>query len=128
HPQSCAAGECLDYALLFALARQLPQVSRDSVVVSDALGSHGPTYHRRVPPDREKFQPICPTERIEECTDEQIVNSYHNSIAYTDYVLAGLIDQLSAQQDRLDSVLLYVSDHGESLGEGGLYLHGQPYP
>jgi lipid A ethanolaminephosphotransferase len=91
------------------------------------MGSHGPTYHRRVPPDKELFKPICPTERIESCTDEQIVNSYDNSIVYTDYVLAGLMDQLAAQQDRLDSVLLYVSDHGESLGENGLYLHAQPY-
>jgi lipid A ethanolaminephosphotransferase len=128
HPQSCMAGECLDDALLFALAGQLPQVKGDSVIVLHAMGSHGPTYHRRVPPDREKFKPICPTERIEECTDRQILNSYDNSIAYTDYILAELIDQLTAQQDKMDSVLLYVSDHGESLGEGGLYLHGQPYP
>ncbi len=127
HPTSCANGECLDDALLFALAAQLPQVRTDSVLVLHAMGSHGPTYHRRVPPEREVFKPICPTERIETCTDEQIVNSYDNSIAYTDYVLAGLIDQLAAQQASVDSVLVYVSDHGESLGENGLYLHGQPF-
>ncbi len=127
HPDSCTGGECLDDTLLFALAARLPQVNADNVIVLHAMGSHGPTYHRRVPPEREVFKPICPTERIETCTDEQIVNSYDNSIAYTDYVLAALIDQLAAQQDRVDSVMLYVSDHGESLGENGLYLHGQPY-
>ncbi len=127
HPASCKDGECLDDALLYALAARLPQIDADSVIVLHAMGSHGPTYYRRVPPEREVFKPICPTERIETCTDEQIVNSYDNSIAYTDSVLAGLIDQLAAQQDKLDAVLLYVSDHGESLGEKGLYLHGQPY-
>lgn len=126
-PESCAAGECLDDALLRVLEAKLSQVRRDAVLVLHAMGSHGPTYYRRVTPDHEPFKPTCPTERIETCSDAQIVNSYDNSIAYTDYVLAGLIDQLAAQADRVDSVLLYVSDHGESLGENGLYLHGQPY-
>ena len=127
HPASCQDGECLDDALLHVLAAKLPQVARDAVLVLHAMGSHGPTYFRRVTPAFERFKPICPTERIETCSDEQIRNSYDNSIVYTDYVLASLIDQLAAQQDRVDSVLLFVSDHGESLGEGGLYLHGQPW-
>ncbi|HXC58682.1 MAG TPA: sulfatase-like hydrolase/transferase, partial [Steroidobacteraceae bacterium] len=127
HPDSCKDGECLDDALLHALTAKLAQTQRDALIVLHAMGSHGPTYFRRVPPDHEVFKPTCPTQQIETCTDEQIVNSYDNSIAYTDYVLAGLIDALAAQQDRVDAVLLYVSDHGESLGENGLYLHGQPY-
>jgi lipid A ethanolaminephosphotransferase len=127
HPDSCHDGECLDDALLHVLAAKLPKVDRDAVLLMHAMGSHGPTYFRRVTPDHEVFKPICPTERIETCSDEQILNSYDNSIAYTDFMLAGLIDQLAAQQERVDSVLLYVSDHGESLGENGLYLHGQPY-
>jgi len=127
HPQSCRDGECLDDALLHALSAELPRTTADRLIVLHAMGSHGPTYHRRVPPDHEVFQPICPTERIETCTREQIVNSYDNSIAYTDFVLDGLIGQLEAQRDTMDAVLLYVSDHGESLGEKGLYLHGQPY-
>jgi lipid A ethanolaminephosphotransferase len=127
HPESCSDGECLDDALLHVLEAKLPRVDRDSLLVLHAMGSHGPTYYRRVTPEHEPFKPTCPTERIETCSDEQITNSYDNSIAYTDHVLAGLIDQLAAQQQRVDSVLLYVSDHGESLGENGLYLHGQPY-
>jgi lipid A ethanolaminephosphotransferase len=127
HRESCRDGECLDDALLHVLEAKLPQVARDALLVLHAMGSHGPTYFRRVTPDREVFKPTCPTERIETCSDEQIVNSYDNSIAYTDYVLGGLIDQLAAQSARIDSVLVYVSDHGESLGESGLYLHGQPY-
>ena len=127
HPQSCRDGECLDDALLHVLEAKLPQVNRDALLVLHAMGSHGPTYYRRVTPEHEIFKPTCPTERIEICSDAQIANSYDNSIAYTDHVLAGLIDQLAAQHERVDSVLLYVSDHGESLGENGLYLHGQPY-
>jgi lipid A ethanolaminephosphotransferase len=126
HPASCSGDECLDETLLHALDAQLPRIGADTLLVLHAMGSHGPAYHRRVPPGRDVFQPACNTARIETCSDEQIVNAYDNSILYTDYVLAGLIDRLAAA-DGVDSVLLYVSDHGESLGERGLYLHGQPY-
>jgi len=127
HRDSCSNGECRDDALLYALDEKLRIIVRDNLVVLHSMGSHGPAYHRRVPPEGEVFKPVCATERIETCTDEQIVNSYDNTIVYTDHVLAGLIDRLAAQQARVDSVLIYVSDHGESLGENGLYLHGQPY-
>ena len=112
--------------MLYALDAKLPTVNRDAVVVLHAMGSHGPTYYRRVPPQMAVFQPTCATERIETCTDAEIVNAYDNSIVYTDYVLAGLIDRLG-RNTAVDSVLFYISDHGESLGENGLYLHGQPY-
>jgi lipid A ethanolaminephosphotransferase len=127
HPESCRNGECRDDALLYALDEHLRDIVRDNLIVMHSMGSHGPAYHRRVPPEGQVFKPVCATERIDTCSDEQIVNSYDNSIVYTDHVLAGLIDRLAAQQDRVDSVLLYVSDHGESLGENGLYLHGQPW-
>ncbi len=127
HPESCVDGECRDDALLFALPAELPKMTGDGLIVLHSMGSHGPTYHLRVTPEFEVFKPVCPTERIEACSREQIVNSYDNSIVYTDHVLAGLIEELRARQDTVDSVLLYVSDHGESLGENGLYLHGQPY-
>jgi lipid A ethanolaminephosphotransferase len=123
----CNNDECLDDILLQVLDDKLATLMTDSMLVLHPMGSHGPTYYRRVPPDHVIFKPTCATERIETCTREQIVNAYDNSIAYTDYVLAGLIDRLKQHQDRLDSVLIYVSDHGESLGENGLYLHGEPY-
>lgn len=126
HPSPCAS-ECLDEALLYALDARLSGVTRDSVLVMHQMGSHGPSYHQRVPPDFVRFTPTCATERIENCSDAQIVNAYDNTIAYTDHVLAALIDRLQQRQQQFDSVLIYVSDHGESLGERGLYLHGQPY-
>jgi lipid A ethanolaminephosphotransferase len=127
HPTSCEGGECLDDTLLYALDARLPATTTDSVLVLHTLGSHGPGYFRRVPPEFRKFQPICATERIETCSDAAIVNTYDNSILYTDHVVDGLIERLAAQSQTIDSVLLYVSDHGESLGEKGLYLHGQPW-
>jgi len=125
--ESCAAGECLDEALLRVMDRKLPQAARDGLITLHAMGSHGPAYYRRVPKERRVFEPVCDTERINTCSDEKIVNTYDNTIVYTDYILAGLIDRLAADQQRVDTVLLYVSDHGESLGESGLYLHGQPW-
>lgn len=127
HPAACADGECRDETLLHALDARLPAVTGDAVLVMHAMGSHGPAYYRRVPPAFARFQPSCNTRRIDTCTDAEIVNAYDNTILYTDHILSGLIDRLAAAADRVDAVLLYVSDHGESLGEGGLYLHGQPW-
>jgi lipid A ethanolaminephosphotransferase len=126
HPPSCSRGECLDEVLLHALDAKLRGIDRDAVLLMHAMGSHGPAYYRRASKQAAVFEPTCATERIETCSDAQIVNAYDNSIVYTDYVLSGLIDRLAANQ-RIDSVLLYISDHGESLGENGLYLHGQPF-
>ncbi|MET0279669.1 MAG: phosphoethanolamine--lipid A transferase [Steroidobacteraceae bacterium] len=127
YPAACRDGECLDETLLRALDARLPQVGADGLLVLHAMGSHGPAYYRRVPADGVAFQPTCATQRIETCSDAEIVNAYDNSLRYTDYVLDGLIERLASASDRIDSVLLYVSDHGESLGERGLYLHGQPW-
>ena len=130
-PSLCTHGECQDGTLLPMLDRKLLDIktgtTTNRLLVLHQMGSHGPAYHLRVPTDQVMFTPTCATDRIETCTTEQIVNAYDNTIAYTDAILAGLIDRLQHAQDRLDSVLIYVSDHGESLGEGGLYLHGQPY-
>jgi lipid A ethanolaminephosphotransferase len=126
HPAACSRGECLDEVLWHALDIKLAGFDRDAVLVMHTMGSHGPAYYRRSSPQTAVFKPVCATERIEICSDAEIVNAYDNSIVYTDYVLAGLIDRLASSRD-LDSVLMYVSDHGESLGENGLYLHGQPF-
>jgi lipid A ethanolaminephosphotransferase len=126
-PGLCSKGECLDEELLRAMDRKLPEINADSVLFLHPMGSHGPSYYRRVPAEHTTFTPTCATERIEKCTGEQIVNAYDNTIVYTDYILANLIDRLKQFQQQFDTVLIYISDHGESLGEKGLYLHGEPY-
>jgi lipid A ethanolaminephosphotransferase len=96
-------------------------------VIFHAIGSHGPAYAERYPPQFEVFKPACRSNELQRCSEQEIVNAYDNSIAYTDYVLSRQIELLQANADRFDSVLLYASDHGESLGEQGIYLHGMPY-
>jgi lipid A ethanolaminephosphotransferase len=126
-PPGGARHERDDADLLRVLDAKLPGVHADAMLVLHSIGSHGPAYYRRVPEEYARFQPTCATERIETCTSEQIVNAFDNTILYTDHVLAGLIDRLDAERGRIDAAFLYISDHGESLGEHGLYLHGQPY-
>jgi lipid A ethanolaminephosphotransferase len=126
-PAFCNSEECLDEILLSGLDAKLAPGGNDSLIVMHQKGSHGPAYFKRYPPDYRRFTPECAREDVQACSREQITNSYDNTIAYTDHVLASLIAKLQAKADVLDSVVLYVSDHGESLGENGLYLHGLPY-
>jgi lipid A ethanolaminephosphotransferase len=91
------------------------------------MGSHGPAYSHRYPPEFAKFTPYCEKLSPTECTVEEVANAYDNSIAYTDFILGQLIARLKQHADEFDSFLFYASDHGESLGENGVYLHGMPY-
>jgi len=122
----CKSDGCYDEYLVDELARLLPAIDHDTVIVLHQLGSHGPAYYRRYPEDFRRFVPDCRSDDFADCTNEEITNAYDNTIAYTDAVIARAIDVLSAQSDRLNTSLLYVSDHGESLGEHNLYLHGMP--
>ena len=71
--------------------------------------------------------PECATNQVQDCPREQIINAYDNSILYTDYFLSQVIHFLQKNSSQYNTVLLYMSDHGESLGENGIYLHGLPY-
>lgn len=128
----CDGEECLDAALLHGLDQRIAaldpaRVARGVVLVLHQMGSHGPAYFKRSPAAAKPFLPECRSNALQQCPREQVLNAYDNTIAYTDHVLAGLIAWLKTQQARFDTSLLYVSDHGESLGENKLYLHGMPY-
>lgn len=123
----CPNSYCYDEVMLTDLGARLENLQRDSVVIFHAIGSHGPAYSERYPPQFEVFKPACRSNELQHCSQQEIVNAYDNSIAYTDYVLSRQIELLQANADHLDSVLIYASDHGESLGEQGIYLHGMPY-
>lgn len=123
----CDGSECFDEVLLSAMDRVQMTPIRDQVVVLHQLGNHGPAYHRRYPPAFERFRPACRSDEFSDCSREEIVNAYDNAILYTDHVLALLVHRLRALQPRYDTAMIYLSDHGESLGEHGLYLHGMPY-
>ncbi len=121
------ASESYDEVLLLGLEDRLTAMTGGGVVVLHMLGSHGPAYYKRIPTSFAHFQPICASRQFSSCNREQIVNSYDNTILYTDHVLAELIGVLRAVAAKgINTAMIYVSDHGESLGEKGLYLHGMP--
>lgn len=123
----CRDSNCFDEVMLADLPETLRKIQRDTVIVFHQKGSHGPSYSERYPAAYEKFQPACRSNQLQHCSQQEITNTYDNTIAYTDHVLARQIQLLREVGSQLDSVLIYVSDHGESLGENGIYLHGMPY-
>lgn len=125
-PGLCANGRCLDEILLQDLPAQARAKPGDRVIVLHQLGNHGPAYFERYPPRFRRFTPTCDTVDLGRCTRDQIANSYDNALLYTDHVLAQAIGTLQGIED-YDTAMIYVSDHGESLGEKGLFLHGIPY-
>ncbi len=123
--EACAGGECIDQVFLPKLRQVAETMTEDTVIVLHQIGSHGPSYWLRYPADRETFTPACHSEELTQCTTEEIVNAYDNTILETDRFLSQVIDLL-AGSDRVSGAMYYVSDHGESLGENGIYLHGTP--
>jgi lipid A ethanolaminephosphotransferase len=126
-PRFCHGGECLDTVLLDKLDDWLANVKSDSVLVLHQLGSHGPAYYQRYPEEFRRFQPDCRSAEFGKCKPEEIVNAYDNSILFTDHVVSSVIDHLKRHAASVSGSMIYLSDHGESLGENGLYLHGTPY-
>ena len=126
-PRYCREGECDDGIFLDKLDRKLSGITRNTTIVLHQIGSHGPSYFLRYPPEFAAFKPECRTPQLSDCKREDIVNAYDNTIRYTDHILASVIGILKKNADRIDSSMVYMSDHGESLGENGLFLHGAPY-
>ncbi len=129
-PGLCDGDRCFDEGLLRGLDERLRALhgnrSTTQLLVLHMLGNHGPSYFRRYPPAFERLTPACRHHDLGRCTKQEIVNAYDNALLYTDQVLATLIGTLSAHADDVDTAMLFVSDHGESLGEKGLFLHGVP--
>ena len=122
----CFGNYCHDDILLDELQQRISKITKDTLIVLHTMGSHGPTYYRRYPQKFGKFQPTCDTSNLQDCTREQIISTYDNTIVYTDYIINSTIEILKKHTD-FTAAMLYVSDHGESLGENNIYLHGLPY-
>lgn len=126
----CKNGECYDEILVDSLKAYLDMIPKNDqqprLIVLHQLGSHGPAYYKRVPEQFKIFKPSCDTNAIQGCTREALINSYDNTLLYTDYVLDSLIETLK-NTAQYQIGLWYLSDHGESTGESGMYLHGAPY-
>ncbi|MBP2171244.1 lipid A ethanolaminephosphotransferase [Erwinia toletana] len=126
-PDQCRDGYCLDGALLHRLNNYIDSIKDDSVIVLHQMGSHGPAYYLRYPPAMRKFTPTCDSNQIQDCDHQALINTYDNSLLYTDSMLSDTINLLKSYSDKYNVALIYLSDHGESLGEHGMYLHGTPY-
>ncbi|GAL06158.1 phosphoethanolamine transferase EptA [Photobacterium aphoticum] len=126
-PTLCPDGMCYDGILLKPLKQQLAHIEGDTVIVLHLMGSHGPTYAKRYPKAFARFKPVCETSDLQQCSQEALINTYDNSLVYTDYILDQIIGLLKEESSKVNGAMLYMSDHGESLGEQGIYLHGMPY-
>lgn len=124
----CDAEECRDEGMLVGLQEYInTHPKKDILIVLHTMGSHGPAYYKRYPKQFEHFTPTCQNNQLEKCSQDSISNAFDNTIVYSDYVIAKTIELLKANQDKYDTSMIYMSDHGESLGENGVYLHGMPY-
>jgi len=126
-PQYCHSGFCLDEALLHRFDNYVDSLHDDSIIVLHQMGSHGPAYYLRYPPAFRRFTPTCDSKQIQDCDHQSLVNTYDNTLLYTDDMISQTIDKLKALSSRFNVALVYLSDHGESLGERGMYLHGAPW-
>lgn len=128
HNPVCDDNECRDIGMLSGLDKFIEKnKDHDILIVLHQMGNHGPEYYRRYPDEFKKFTPICKTGRLSECSQQEIDNSYDNAILYTDYFLSEVIQFLKKYDSNRETAMLYVADHGESLGEHGIYLHAAPY-
>jgi len=125
---NCIGVYCpFDDVMLTGLKEQIENSAKNKIFVTlHSKGSHGPAYYTRYPPEYEVFTPVCESVELHRCSEKSLVNAYDNTIVYTDSFLYRVIETLESMND-IPSVFIYVSDHGESLGEYGLYLHGTPY-
>jgi len=125
----CKNGNCIDDVLFYNLEKEIKEINNSNpiFIVLHTKGSHGPAYYKRYPKEFEKFKPVCKTNQLQNCKKEEVVNGYDNTILYTDYILNKTIKLLEKNSDKYSVAMYYMADHGESLGEKGIYLHGLPY-
>ncbi len=126
-PDLCNEHECFDEILLHQLDEKISASKGSQFIVLHQKGSHGPDYYNRYPKSREHFAPVCQDKQLQNCTKGELVNTFDNTIRYTDYFLNSAIEWLKTRDKEYNTSMLYLSDHGESLGEKNLYLHGMPY-
>lgn len=121
--------ECRDVGMLKGFDRLIKTDSapKDTLILLHQMGNHGPAYFKRYPKAFEAYKPVCMTNELSKCDNPSIINGYDNAIRYTDYFLNEVIKTLKPYEDKYDVMMIYASDHGESLGENNIYLHGLPY-
>lgn len=123
----CQDNSCMDTLMQDNLVEKINSINDNMVIVLHQYGSHGPDYFLRYPQEFEIYKPVCKDIELKNCSYDEIRNAYDNSIVYNSYIMAKMLKELSALKDKYNVVVLYTSDHGESLGEDGVYLHAAVY-
>ena len=121
--------ECRDIGMLDGFDKLIKSDSapKNTLILLHQMGNHGPAYYHRYPKGFETFKPVCMTNELSKCDSQSVINGYDNALRYTDYFLNSVIETLKPYEQAYDVVMVYMSDHGESLGENNIYLHGLPY-
>jgi lipid A ethanolaminephosphotransferase len=124
---NCKGEGCnYDEVLLSGLKEQILASTKNKIlIVLHTSTSHGPAYSKKYPPQFETFKPVCNSVELGKCSQAELINAYDNTIVYTDHILHNVIEDLKQLKD-YKSAMIFVSDHGESLGEKNLYMHGLP--
>jgi len=126
--ERCKGEDCsFDEVLLTGLKERIQSSNKQKIfVVLHTKGSHGPSYYMKYPKEFEVFKPVCKSVELSDCSNQELINAYDNTILYTDYFLDKTI-RLLKKIKAIPTLFIYISDHGESLGEYGFYLHGTPF-
>ena len=129
NPDCEGDGECRDVGMLDGFEKLLKSgtAPQDTLILLHQMGNHGPAYYQRYPKAFEEYKPVCMTNELSKCDDQSVINGYDNAIRYTDYFLDETIKKLKPYENDYNVVMIYISDHGESLGENNIYLHGLPF-
>jgi len=117
-----------DYdGILFAGLRQRIESSKKNkvLIVLHTSTSHGPNYASKYPKAFEVYKPVAKNVEEGEKNVDMLVNAYDNTIRYTDFLLDSLINTLRTMTE-WRSAMIFISDHGESLGENKMFMHGLP--
>nr|MBS9768680.1 sulfatase-like hydrolase/transferase [Flavobacteriaceae bacterium] len=115
-----------DEFLITGLKKQILESKKNKIlIVLHTYTNHGPSYYKKYPPRFNKFTPVCTSVELTKCNQEELINAYDNTVVYVDYMLATIIEKLKELKE-YKRAMIYISDHGESLGEKNLYMHGLP--
>jgi len=120
-------GKCYDEDVIPLLQKNLGTYvsGYKFIILHLGGGSHGPSYTDRYPPEFQVFNPQCKdADVINQCTLDELYNSFDNTILYVDHVVGKIINTLD--DSKLPYTFIYLSDHGESLLENGRIFHGMP--
>ena len=115
-----------DAILQKGLRQRIESSQKDKVlIVLHTSTSHGPKYANKYPKEFEVYRPVAQNVEEGEKNVGRLVNAYDNTIRYTDYLLDSLITTLRSMSE-WHSAMIFISDHGESLGENKMFMHGLP--